>query len=225
MEVPQRSMLGITTTLIAEAWKNNDRKKIEELYHKTSLNLLIIGLGLFGIIYPNMDNVVRFLGPGYALAKEIFLIAGIAKLVDLGMGMNAQILSLSRYWRFDFYTSAVFIVVNIILDFFLIKRYGLMGAAYGSAIALIFYNLMRCFYLWRLLKMQPFTSKTLLTILFAAIAIVAAFSLPSIKNLLVDGGLRGLIFILLFAPAIIYFDISEDITAYYRTLLSRLQRK
>lgn len=225
MEVPQRSMLGIATTLIAEAWKNKDRKKIEELYHKTSLNLLIVGLGLFGIIYPNMDNLVRFLGPDYVLAKEIFLIAGIAKLVDLGMGMNAQILSLSKYWRYDFYTSAVFIVVNIILDFFLIKKYGLMGAAYGGAIALIFYNLMRCFYLWRLLKMQPFTSKTIATIAFAMIAIFAAFSLPILKHLFMDGVLRSFIFAIIFVPAIIYFNISEDITAYYKTMLNKISSK
>ncbi|MDE1190700.1 MAG: polysaccharide biosynthesis C-terminal domain-containing protein [Arachidicoccus sp.] len=222
LEVPQRSMMGISVALISEAWKNRDKNKIAELYRKTSLNLLVIGIVLFGLIYVNIDNLVRFLGKDYVLIKQICLIAGIAKIIDMGMGMNAQILSLSKYWRFDFYTSASFIIVNIILDIFLIKMYGPIGAAYAGAIALIFYNLIRFFYLWKFFKMQPFTSKSLLAVILGLVAFFATYFIPYLNNIFTDTVVRTIVFCLLYIPGVLFFRISEDINASYRILINKL---
>jgi O-antigen/teichoic acid export membrane protein len=223
MDVPFRSMAGITTMLIAEAWKNKDKKKIDELYQKTSLNLLILGLALFCILLLSMDNLGRFLGPGYELLKILFLIKGLAKLIDLGSGMNAQILILSQYWRFDFYTSAAFISVNVVLDYVLIKIFGVIGAAYGSAIALVFYNFARFFYLWKFYRLQPFSSKTLAVLAFGAIAFFAVHFIPYLKNIVLDTAVRTVIFCLLFAAPVLYFKISEDINAMLQTAVKRFR--
>lgn len=211
MEVPQRSMLGIATTLISEAWKDKNKARITELYRKSSINLLVLGLALFGVMWLNMDNLVRF-NPAYELAKVIFLIAGMAKLVDLGMGMNAQILAFSKFWKMDFYSSAIFIFVNIALDYFMIKRYGFIGAAYGSAIALVVYNLIRFTYLWIFYKMQPFTVKTLQVLLIAALSIFITQQIPVLNSIYLDALVRSLVFSVLFVPAVLYFKISADIS-------------
>jgi len=224
MDVPYRSMLGITTTLIAEAWKNKDMAKIRELYHKTSINLLVLGLAIFGLLLPNLDNLVRF-NPDYSMAKAIFIVAGLAKIIDLGMGMNAQILLLSKYWKMDFYSSVFFIVINIILDYLMIRRFGVMGAAYGSAIALIFYNMIRFSYLWWLFKLQPFDRKTLYVLLIAGAAIFVTWEVPFIGNLYADAVLRCAVFALLYGPAVLYFNISEDITTMYKGLREKILRK
>jgi len=224
MDGPYRSMLGITTTLIAEAWKNKDMAKIKELYHKTSINLLIIGLLIFGVLLLNIDNLIRF-NPEYSLAKAIFIVAGLAKIIDLGMGMNAQILLLSKYWRMDFYSSLIFIVVNIILDYFMIRHFGVMGAAYGSAIALIFYNMIRFSYLWWLFKLQPFDHKTLYVLLIAASAIGITWLIPFIGNLYLDAIMRAAVFGLLYVPAVVYCKISEDINSMFRGIWQKILPK
>jgi len=224
MDGPFRSMLGITTTLIAEAWKNKDMAKIKELYQKTSINLLIIGLAIFGVLLPNIDNLIRF-NPAYGMAKAIFIVAGLAKIIDLGMGMNAQILLLSKYWKMDFYSSVIFIVVNIILDYFMIRHFGVMGAAYGSAIALIFYNLIRFLYLWWLFKLQPFDRKTVYVLLIAGVAIFITWQVPFMGNLFIDAVIRGFIFGLIYGPTVLYFKISEDINALYRGVVQKILRK
>lgn len=227
LDVPFRSMAGITTALISEAWKERNLKKIEELYKKTSLNLLVLGMGLFGILYLCIDDLIRFLPKksGYEVIKIYFLIKAIAKLIDLGLGMNAQILLLSKYWRTDFYTSAAFIFVNVVLDYILIRKYGVIGAAFGSAIALVFYNLMRYFYLWKLFRIQPFGPKTLTAVAFAAIVFFMVYFIPYIGNLYLDAIFRAALFSALFAFAVIYFRISEDISAIYHTTINKFFRK
>ena len=76
MEVPQRSLVSITTPFISEGWRSRNFEKIERLYKKTALNLLIAGLAIFGVVLLNMNDIVRFLGPAYAALTGIVLVSG-----------------------------------------------------------------------------------------------------------------------------------------------------
>jgi hypothetical protein len=41
----------------------------------------------------------------------LLIILGIGKLIDLGTGLNSQILQLSKYWRIDLFTNMLFVGV------------------------------------------------------------------------------------------------------------------
>ncbi|WP_447641728.1 MULTISPECIES: oligosaccharide flippase family protein [Chitinophagaceae] len=223
MEIPQRSMIGIASALISEAWKNKDNDKIEEMYHKTSLNLLIVGILIFGVLYSNMDNLIRFEGDNYALIKQLFLIGGIGKLIDMGMGMNQQILGLSKYWRIDFFTSAIFVVLTIVINYVCIHQWGTIGAAIGNVISVTGYNFLRYLYNWKLFKVQPFTKQTVYALLIGAGTIIPALLLPYLGNMFLDAVVRAVVFSGLFATGILYFNISSDFSDMYRMFVSRLK--
>lgn len=225
VDIPQRSMTGIASALISEAWKNKDRKKIKEIYHKTSLNLLVVGILIFGIFYSNMDNMVRFVGPSYALIKQVFLIGGIAKLVDMGMGMNQAILGYSKYWRLDFFTSTIALFLTIAINYWCIRQWGLMGAAIGNALCLIGFNLIRFAYNWKLFKLQPFTKNTVYTVLVGAGALIPTLLLPYLGNMFLDAFVRAGLFVGLYALGILYFNISSDFSDMYRMFVMRLKTK
>jgi len=223
MEIPQRGMLGIASALISEAWKNRDMTKIKEMYRKTSLNLLIIGILIFGVLYPNMDNLIRFEGQDYALIKEIFLLGGIGKLVDMGMGMNQQIIGYSKYWRVDFFTSVAFVVVTIVVNYLCIRHWAATGAAIGNSVCLIGFNVLRFVYNWRLFRLQPFTNNTVYALLMGAVAILPASLMPYLGNMFLDAIVRAGVFALLFAGGILYFNISSDFSDMYRMFVRRLK--
>ncbi|MBX2931190.1 MAG: oligosaccharide flippase family protein [Chitinophagaceae bacterium] len=212
MDVPLRSITAISIPVISEAWKEKNKAKILMLYQKTSLNLLLIGLLIFGITYLSADNMVSFLGPTYTPVKEIMLILGIAKILDLGAGLNSQILLLSKYWKVDFITNMLFIVCAIPLNYFLIKSNGVIGAAYANLIALSFFNMIRFVYIWKLFKMQPFTQKTFLLLVLSAISFILVYCIPTISNIYIDSIVRSVLFVSLFSFCIVKFKISEDIS-------------
>src|SRR5690606_24520850 len=134
LEIPQRSLNAISTPVLAEAWKNNDLSSIENIYKKSVANLLLIGLGLFGLIFLNIHNLSAFLGTGYENITLIVFIMGMAKVLDLGTGINAIIIGTSNYWKFDFYTNIAYTLLSIPLNFVLIKAYGLEGLAFSMLI-------------------------------------------------------------------------------------------
>lgn len=225
MEVPQRSIVSIATPVIAEAWKDRNMKQIGELYKKTSLNLLIFGLAVFGVLLLNINNVIAFLGPAYLPAKTIVFVMGIAKLIDLGTGMNSQILLLSKFWRIDFITNMLFVVLSIPLNYTLINRYGVIGSAFANLIALGVFNGIRFFYIWKLFKMQPFTLRTFYALFLAAACMFIVYLIPVLPNLFVDVAVRTIVFLGIFIPCIIYFKVSEDINALLTHLFERIKTK
>jgi len=211
IELPQRGLVAITTPFISEAWKDKDIKRILSLYQKTSLNLLLVGLAIAGCIFLNLDNCIRYFGPTYQLIKPICIIIGVAKLIDLGTGMNSQILLLSKYWKVDFTTNVVFVFLAIPLNYILIKHYGVIGSAYANFIALGFFNLIRFIYIFVLFKLQPFTKETLYLIAIAIASILAIHFIPFMVNVYIDAVIRAILYLILFIPLITIVRISEDV--------------
>ncbi len=225
MDVPMRGITGIASSVVAYAWKEKDLKKIDEIYKKTALNLIIIGLGIWGLLILNAHNAVGYFGVKYITLPTLLLLLGIAKLIDLGTGLNAQILLSSKYWRVDFITSMCFVLISIPLNIFLVKKYNLLGAAYGNLIAICFYNLARYIFIWKLFKLQPFDKRNLYALLIGAIAFSIAFFIPVQRNFYVDAVVRSVVFSALYVVPIFYFKISADLSALQKVGLDKLKRK
>ncbi len=225
MDVPQRSMISIATPIISEAWKERNLASISSLYKKTSLNLLIIGLGLGGAIYLNMDNAIKFLGPVYRPAKEIALIMGIAKLIDLGTGLNSQILLLSKYWKIDFATNMLFVFLALPLNYTLIRHFGVIGAAYANLIALGIFNTVRFIYIWKLFKIQPFSGQTLWAVILALLCYSAVRLIPVLENLYLDTALRTIAYFSAFGFLILFFHTSEDMNGLFESFIGKFSQK
>jgi O-antigen/teichoic acid export membrane protein len=213
--------VSISTPVIAEAWRDRDLPKIDRMYQKTALNLLITGLAIFGLVQLNMDNAVRFLGPEYQALGMIVMISGIAKLVDLATGLNTQILLLSKYWKFEFLSNMLLVALSIPLNYWLTKKFNVMGPAYGNLVALAVFNLGRFLLIWKLFGLQPFGPAQLKAVGIALACFLLAFALPFAGNLYLDILLRSTVFVGGFTFLITRLKISEDINGLWDSIKSR----
>jgi O-antigen/teichoic acid export membrane protein len=124
------------------------------------------------------------------------------KLIDLGTGANSQIISTSSYWRVDFVTNVVYTIFDLPLNYILISRFGLMGTAYTSVIALSFYNSMSYGFLWYRFKLQPYTFKNLLTVPLGMICTIVVYLIPENSSVIVDSLIRSFLFLILLLPVL-----------------------
>ena len=223
MDVPQRSLVGAAVPQIAEAWKDHDIKKLERLYKKTALNLLIIGLAIMGLVLINIPILLKFLGPAYIGVPQLLMIIGLGKLIDLGTGLNSQILQLSKHWKIDLFTNMLFVVLSIILNYILTKKYGIIGTAYGGLIAIIAFNLIRFIYIKKIYDLQPFTWSNLMTLAVAATLYISIDTVPIVGGFWTAAIIKSLFFISLFSLFIIKFNISNDLTELFNLALSKLR--
>ncbi len=219
MEIPQRSITSISIPILAESWKNKDMNRIRSIYAKSVSNLLVIALGMFGLIWLNIHNLVSFLNhlaskgnEYYQIISPLVFIMGLSKVLDLATGVNGQIIGTSNYWRFDFYTNVFYTVLSVPLNFFLIQYFGLMGLAYSNLIALSLYNGSRFLFLRRKFGMQPYRLKHLYVLAITLALYFGIHSLPQLSNLYIDIFFRSIVFVVFFAPIVYISKITPDLT-------------
>ena len=222
MEIPQRSITSISVPVLAESWKNKETKRISNIYTKSVSNLLVIGLGLFGLIWLNIHNLAGYLGKDFAGIEAIVLFMGVGKLIDLGTGANSQIIATSSYWKVDFTTNVIYTLIALPLNYILIDHYGLMGAAYAFLISLAVFNSMRFGFLWIKFGFQPYTFKSLLAILIAAICCLITYYIPNVPSVIADTVVRSITFLSLFLPSMYFATISEEINQIIRNFLKTI---
>jgi O-antigen/teichoic acid export membrane protein len=223
MEVPQRSINAITIPVLAESWKNKDMKNINHIYSKSVSNLLIIGLTMFSVIWLNVHNLGSYLGKDFTGIEIVVLLMGVGKLIDLGTGANSQIIGTSNYWRVDFTTNVIYTILALPLNYVLISKYGLIGAAYSSLISLTFYNVMRFGFLWYKFKMQPYSLTHLLVIVIAVVSTAITYYLPKNASPVFDTIFRTTVFMAIFVPVIYFTKISEEINGMILTSVNTVK--
>ena len=218
-----RGMTGIASSVIAYAWKDKNLDKIKEMYQKTALSLIIIGLGIMGILILNMHNATEHFGRAYASLPTLLLILGFAKLIDLGTGMNAQILLSSKHWKLDFVSSMVFVVLSIPLNVLLIKSNGVVGSAYADLIAVFIYNATRSIIIWKLFKLQPYKMGNLYALLIGIVCFALISIIPQQPNIYFDAVIRTLAFSFLYGGLILRLNISADFSSLYLIGLQKIK--
>ncbi len=111
----------------------------------------------------------------YKAGITVMIMMGIARVIDAGTGVNGIIIATSTFWRFDFLSGVVMLALRIPLTYYLIKTYGIVGAAIAEIAAYSVYNLIRFEFLRRRFNMQPFDKNTLYAFAFAALGFTAAY--------------------------------------------------
>ena len=209
--VPARSIGNIITPLISDAWKRNDLKAIDDIYHKTSLNQLIICSLIFIGIWASVDSALKFLPPEFESAKYVIFFIGLSKLIDIAAGANSAIIINSKFYRFDIIANTLLVFLVIITNYIFIPIYGINGAAFATALSIFIINSTRFVFLKIKLNMQPFTWKT-----FGALSIVIfvyfiSIQIPVSDHYILDIIIRSVFITVIYFPLIYFFKISIDI--------------
>ncbi|MBK9735762.1 MAG: lipopolysaccharide biosynthesis protein [Saprospiraceae bacterium] len=149
MDIPSKAINQIAGPVIAKNWVENDHNNIKDIYQKSSIYGAIIGVYLFLIIYFIWPEIIMLM-PGSKIdlhvALLVFTFLGLAKLVDLTTGVNSIIISYSKNYKVHMYFLIMLAVINISLNYILLKAFGIAGAAIATCISILFYNIIKHLY-------------------------------------------------------------------------------
>lgn len=225
IQAPQRGIISSSIAALSKAWKDKDMQKINRIYHSSSINQLLFSVGMFALIWLNFsDAVYSFkLQSGYIDAKWVFFYIGLMRIVDMGTGVNSQIINTSTRWRFDFFTGIVLLLLTLPLNYILTKYYfGVMGPAIANLIAFTIYNTIRYLFLIKKFNLQPFTIKTFYSLVLGVFSFYISYY--TFMNLHGFTGMicRSSLFLLLFISGSFLLKLSPDIVPVWQVIQKRL---
>lgn len=226
VHAPQRAIVSASVPPLAQAWKDKDYDKITRIYQRSSINQLLFAVAMFALIWLNfIDGVHTFhLKAGYLDARIIFLWIGITKIIDMGTGVNSQIIGTSSYWKFELISGMILLALTLPLNYFLTKQFAVVGPAIANLFAIIVYNGIRYFFLLRKFNMQPFTIKSVYALVLGAVCFLISFLLFDKYQGFGWIFLRSTVFVALFATGILYLKLSPDVLPVWDTVVKRVRR-
>ena len=184
INMPRTALNAVVMPMIAEAFRNNDTAKIADIYRRSAVNQLLVGLLLLLLLWCNIDAVFAIM-PNGALYREgriVVLLLGLTRVVDMSAGVNNEILHNSPYFRANFIIAVVLSVVTAVLNYVFIAWLGFWGAAVAALVAYTLFNTVRGGYLFLKMGIHPLSKEMLWVVVAGGLAYAAQWALPSLAD-------------------------------------------
>ncbi len=229
--IPRNAIASISDPLLADSWRNNDLDHIGEIYQKSALNLLIVGLFLFLGIWCNIDSIFQIIpnSETYQQGKFVVLMVGLYSLFDMATGLNSEILKNSPYFRYDLLLYVFRFVVLLTTNLILIPLYSYNGAALAMLISGVMYNLIKFGFIKYKLNLQPFDIQTIKVILLGIFTYGTTLLLPifegSFFKILLTVLIKSTTILIIFGGGVLWLKVSEDLNRTVVTMLRKLTKR
>lgn len=224
--IPLTLIGALSTPLIAGYWHNKDTEQIDNIYKKSSINLFVLGLGVFLVMWAALDGIFDVMPKGdeFKLGRQVVLILAAAKLVDMVSGLNSQILSMSEKYVMYFVFLVVLSFMNVGLNIMLIPRIGIEGAAIATLVSITLFNIMKYWYIKVRFDLDPFTFDTLKVLVLGALLFIGLEMTPFFANPILDLAVVPGVVALIYTAIILRMKVSDDLNDLYRKGLKWLKR-
>ena len=225
IKIPGHSIAAISIPLIAQAWEKKDMNEIQNIYSKSSINQLIFGGLFFVCVWINIDDIFFLLPEKFKVGKWIVFYIALAQLFSMVAGVSGAIIVNSKYYRYDLYTSLILVLLTISTNYFLILKFGIVGAAMATTISVLLFNFIRLILIKVKMNMHPFSLRTTYTVgilfliyLFVGYLFDGVANNLCIINVVINIMCKSAIVCVLFIPIVVVLKLSEDISAIFYDL-------
>ena len=221
--IPSVALGKISSTIIADAWKNKDLDTIADIYYKSSINQLFASLLLFVLVAANLQNIIHLLGPGYIGTEWVIILISLSSLIVSSTGSSVQIIGTSHKYKIQTYSLGVLVVLVIIFYSIFIPMWGMVGAAFGSLLSVAGASLLRVFYLQRNMKLFPYKLTHLKCVAIGLVSFAVGKIIPVMNNFLIDLIVRCSAISLVFIGLCYLFHISGDLNLIVTKFLKQIR--
>jgi O-antigen/teichoic acid export membrane protein len=186
LAIPATGVFALYAPIISNYLKNDNLFELNLKYKETSKLLFFIGALLYSCIFLGIENLFMLLPTHEKLMSSIpiILILGFNVLVNMGTGFNGEIITYSKYYKFNLIAIAILIVLNVGLNmlFILHFNFGIEAVAVASLISMVVFNFAKLLFIYKKLKLFPFDYGYLKLVLVFVTTLGVVYFLPKLMN-------------------------------------------
>jgi O-antigen/teichoic acid export membrane protein len=198
LQIPAVGLFALYAPIISNYLKNHNFKDLDIKYKEIARLLFFIGALLYGCIFLGIEDLFRLM-PDYSKLKDsiaIVEILGFSVLINMATGFNGEIITYSKYYRFNLVAVGLLVVLTVGLNIlFLEAGYGIVGVAWASFISMTTFNFSKLVFIKQKFGLLPFDIKFFKMGAIFLVAGVAVYALPETDshfiNLVCKTGLYG----------------------------------
>ena len=130
----------ISEPLISELHSQGKEDELRRLYQTTTKWSLTFNLPIFLTVLFFADNLLSIFGENFTGGATGFIILSSGLLFRASTGFCGTVVNMTGHTRLGLFNSIVYVAAAIILDFVLISRWQLIGAAMAGTLTMIIVN-------------------------------------------------------------------------------------
>jgi len=190
LQIPAVGLFALYAPLISEYITSKNFKELNLKYKETARLLFFIGALLYSCIYLGVNDLFSLL-PTYDALKEtipVINVLGFSVLINMATGFNTEIISYSKYYKFNMVTILLLVFINVGLNLYFIyyTNLGIVGVAYASLIAMIIFNCSKLIFIYKKFKLLPFDRAFLKLGLLFLVSGILVYLLPTTNSNLLN---------------------------------------
>lgn len=218
VNMPSRNITPISTPLAAEAMKEGNVVKAQQLYKQVSVHQMLASTVLLLIVWINLDNIFAIIpnGEKFAEGRWAVLFLGLSKVVYGTLNFGNTLISFSKYYYWTLFFTFILMGISIATNLYFIPIFGLSGAALASLITVLLSYAYQQYIVQVKIKTNPFTWAHLRIVAILCALFALNFLIPSfggyspwidiiIRTGVVLGAAAVLIYVMRISPQITWF--------------------
>ncbi|MFM2267276.1 MAG: hypothetical protein RL757_717 [Bacteroidota bacterium] len=237
IDVPRKALAGIAAPLVAKSIHEENFTHVEEIYRRSALLQTVAGVFLLGGVWLCADALFDLMPKNqeaFRAGKYVILWLGLSRVLDMMTGINAEIITYSKYYKFNMISMVSMAVLNITLSFLFLKVYnlGILSPALATLSAVSMVNIWRLIFIYQKFRIQPLQKSMFFVVLFGLGSWALSWFLMSpfasfsgfggaIFRIILGGG----IFTLLFGVLVYFSNIVPDMNEALHTSLRKMGLK
>ncbi len=186
LAIPATGIFTIYAPIVSNYLKNNNLNLLGVKYKETAKLLFCIGALLYSCVFLGVETLFELLPTHQNLVASVpvILILGFTVLINMGTGFNGEIITYSKYYRFNLIAILVLIVLNIGLNllFILHFRLGIIGVAFASLISMLVFNGAKLWFIYKKFQILPFDKAYFKLVLVVVFSLFLVYFLPNFHN-------------------------------------------
>ena len=147
---------AILSPIIADLHNQHQMGELEALFKTVGRWTLTLTLPAFLVIVLFGEKIMGIFGPGFVGGLAPLVVLGAAQAVSATAGSAVVLLTMAGYQKVALANGVALGLLNILLNVWLIPRYGILGAATATGISIVLINAVRLVEVYFLLRMHPY---------------------------------------------------------------------
>lgn len=190
LAIPATGVFALYAPIISDLIKRAELRTLNMKYKEVARNLFFIGMLLFSCVAVGIEPLFQLLPTYDKLAPSIPIIylLGINVVINMSTGFNTEIISYSKYYRFNLVSILSLMVLNVVLNYVLLAYtdLGILGVGIASMLSLTLFNIAKTYYIYQKMKLWPFDKSFFKLFLFMLVFGLVVFFIPSTSYTLID---------------------------------------
>lgn len=213
--------------MISKLYHGGELVKIEQLYKVITRWVVAINLCAFSLILLLNKELLMIFGQEFVVGSSTLIIVAIGQVINSAVGSAGLINVMTGYPQYSLYINSFVAAVNIGLNFVLIRRAGITGAAIASLVSMVIANILRGWLVYRNHKIHPYNKDYLRVLLLTAVTFGVVFAEKQLVKTIwyIELAISIVLYVAIFGTGFWFFCLTDKDKIIVNAIKNRFSKK